>query len=107
MREASSAPRSQVPAGLASRTAERLGEGALLLLRLLARPPLGAAQRGAPSVRVAWAAALAWTVLPARGSAASPLATRRWTVAIAAAGGFGVLQAIALPRALAASLSPA
>src|SRR5262245_19666153 len=107
MREASSAPRTSADRGLASRFAERLGEGGLILLLLLAPLPFGAVQKGATFVLVAWAATLAWIVLPARDSADSPLATRRWTVVVALAAAFGVLQAIPLPRAAAAALSPA
>lgn len=107
MREALSAPRVPAPVDLASRLTERLGEGALLLLLLLAPLPFGAVQKGATCVLVAWAAALAWIVLPARDSADSPLATRRWIAALLVAAGYGVFQAIPLPRAVAASLSPA
>jgi hypothetical protein len=88
MRESSSAPGTPAVADRVSLVAERLGEGALLLLLLLAPLPFGAVQKGATFVLVAWAAALAWIVLPARASAVSPLANRRWTAAIALAAGF-------------------
>src|SRR5262245_48914873 len=90
-----------------SRLAERSGEWLLILLLLLAPLPFGSVQKAASFVLVAWAAVLAWIVLPARETAFSPLARRRWTAGIATVLGFGLLQAVPLPRSLAEILSPA
>src|SRR2546426_1966756 len=86
---------------------ERAGEGGLLLLLLLAPLPFGAVQKGASVVLVAWAAALAWIVLPSRQSADSPLGRVRWALGLALGAGIGVLQATPLPRAFVEVMSPA
>ena len=86
---------------------ERAGEGALLLLLLLAPLPFGSVQKGASFVVVAWVAAMAWIVLTSKETADSPLARIRWALALGIGMGIGVLQAIPLPRALVAALSPA